>query len=257
MWVVYNGNVLIKAASNISLLYWCLAINSSVNSSSCQRHWGFHKVNPFAVLAAFISNAIQLGQGYMAVGPTPLLPFSFWPCFVYPWLPSYKGFPHMEARVLGRTDMHSNLALTWTWDAAKVTSELGLIYSFSVQAQSLLAFLWFFVLILFFSFFHRFPASLRHFAKMFPVYSLSLVVTYANTLFVQLFGLDCSLPFDTRQDIDGFFLLYVWVQELFFHVDSSESRSAFSRVNHTLHNDHTCLFGEFLHDWKMCAFLSS
>lgn len=52
----------------------------------------------------------------------------------------------MEARVLERAGMHSNLTVTQIWDAAKVTSELGLIYNFSVQAQSLLVFpliLWF------------------------------------------------------------------------------------------------------------------
>ena len=145
------------------------------------------------------------------VGPTPQFSFSFWLCFVSPPLPAYQGFPHMEARALEGTDMHSNLTLTRIWDAAKVTSELGLIpRSLSTGTVPVSSHLDSLVSTYFPHSSTCFAGSLRHFPKLFSAYSLSLVVICSNTLFVQQFRLDCMLPFDTRGDVDGFFLLCVW-----------------------------------------------
>lgn len=144
------------------------------------------------------------------VGPTHHF-FSFWLCSVSPVLTAHQGFPHLVARVLEGTDTHSNLTPTGIWDAAKVTSELGLVprslstgtVPVSSNLDSSVS-----------SYFPHpstcFAGSLRHFPKLFSAYSLSLVVICSNILFVQQFRLDCTLPFDTRGDIDGFFLLYAW-----------------------------------------------
>lgn len=81
--------------------------------------------------------------------------------------------------------MHSNLSLTGIWDAAKVTSGLGLIprslstgtVPVSSHLDSLVS-----------SYFPHsstcFGGSLRHFPKLFPAYSLSLVIICSNTLFI-------------------------------------------------------------------------
>lgn len=145
------------------------------------------------------------------------------------WAPHFSSpFPSDCALRLLRC-LHTRASLTWKpecwrgltctqiftltqiWDAAKVTLELGLIprslstgtVPVSANLDSLVS-----------SYFPHsstcFTGSLRHFPKLFSAYSLSLVVICFNTLFVQQFRLDCTLPFDTRGDIDGFFLLCAW-----------------------------------------------
>lgn len=177
------------------------------------------------------------------VGPTPPFFFSLRPCFLSPSWPADQGFPHMEARVLEGTDVHSNLTLTGIWDAAKVTLELGYIPRFfrtgTVRVRSNLD-------SLVSSYFPHsstcFAASLRHFPKLFLAYSLSLVVICSNTLFVQQFRLDCMLPFDTREDIDVFFspvcVSLIAVLSCGFLWDLL---CFFKSKSHSLHNDHSYL----------------